>query len=498
MKGKGKIRGILTGYQNPVLSKKLFHNPLSFTDHTGMSYLEAFKRGRYTPASPANRNRLIGSAGIDHPYTRNRHCRYRINRARAGSLVFDLIRFSYLLFALRLDLIKRKPSRSVRYQLPQETAEGELMQFVDEFRKPDLIKRLAKEIKATVTDRPYRIMEICGGHTHSIYRFGLEQLLPENIELIHGPGCPVCVLPVGKVDEAIELVKKNSIIFTAFGDVMRVPGSKQSPLEAKAEGADIRMVYSPTDALKIALANPDREVVFFAIGFETTAPSTALTILNAARLGLKNFSVFCNHVTIEPPLRAIMDNEFFDLDGFIGPGHVSTVIGTKPYTFVAREYHRPIVVSGFEPADLMESILMLVQMINAGEAEVKNQYVRAVNPDGNAAALVAMREVFEDRPSFEWRGLGYIPSSALRIRSRYAAFDAELRYSVTPIASPEPSGAICGDVLIGLKKPEHCPLLGTSCSPENPIGALMVSSEGACSAYYTYVHRRKAAAGAQL
>ncbi|WP_298210792.1 hydrogenase formation protein HypD [Ferrimicrobium sp.] len=364
------------------------------------------------------------------------------------------------------------------------------MQFVDEYRDPVLIKRLSAAIHERVKDRQYRIMEICGGHTHSIYRFGLQELLPSNIELIHGPGCPVCVLPMGKVDEALVLARTHDITLTAFGDVMRVPGSKESPFQAKAQGADIRMVYSPMDALKIAMNDPSREVVFFAIGFETTAPSTALTIINAARLGIENFSVFCNHVTVGPPLRAIMDNEFFDLDGFIGPGHVSTVIGLTPYDFVADEYHRPIVVTGFEPADLMESILWLVKLIDAGEATVENQYVRAVQREGNGAALAAMAEVFEERPKFEWRGLGSIDSSALRLREPYQRFDAELRYSVTPIKSPEPEGALCGEVLIGQRRPEECPLLGSSCRPESPIGALMVSSEGACSAYYTYVHRR--------
>ncbi|MCL5973039.1 MULTISPECIES: hydrogenase formation protein HypD [Ferrimicrobium] len=369
------------------------------------------------------------------------------------------------------------------------------MQFVDEFRNPELIKRLSDAIHAEVTARTYRIMEICGGHTHSIYRFGLQEMLPPNIELIHGPGCPVCVLPVGKVDEALLLARTHDLTLTAFGDVMRVPGSKESPFQAKAQGADIRMVYSPMDALKIALADPSREVVFFAIGFETTAPSTALTILNAKQLGAENFSVFCNHVTVGPPLRAIMTNEFFDLDGFIGPGHVSTVIGLDPYAFVADEFHRPIVVTGFEPADLMESILWLVKLINEGQATVENQYVRAVQRAGNRTALAAMTEVFEERPSFEWRGLGYIESSALRLREPYQAFDAELRYSVTPIRSPEPEGALCGEVLIGLKRPEDCPLLGTTCKPESPVGALMVSSEGACSAYYTYVHGRLVTSG---
>ncbi len=372
---------------------------------------------------------------------------------------------------------------------------GVQMRFIDEYRNPELILKLSRQIKQEVADRSYRLMEICGGHTHSIYRFGIHELLPQNIELIHGPGCPVCVLPLGKVDEALELVQSNDVIFTAFGDVMRVPGSKQSPFEVKAKGADIRMVYSPTDALKIALEHPDKDVVFFAIGFETTAPSTALTIKQAHDLGVSNFSVFCNHVTVGPPLRSILESEFFDLDGFVGPGHVSTVIGLDPYRFVAEEFSRPIVVSGFEPTDILESILWLVRLINAGAASVENQYVRAVKSEGNLAALAAMDEVFEERPSFEWRGLGYIDSSALRIKDTYIRYDAEVRYKVKQICSPDPEGAICGEVLVGKKKPEDCPLLGVTCSPEYPVGALMVSSEGACSAYYTYVHRRSTRSG---
>ncbi|MDA8101808.1 MAG: hydrogenase formation protein HypD [Nitrospiraceae bacterium] len=363
------------------------------------------------------------------------------------------------------------------------------MKMVDEFRDPERIVALSKAVHAAVGDRRFRFMEICGGHTHAIYRFGLPEMLPEGIELIHGPGCPVCVLPVGKVDEALTLTEDPDVILTAFGDVMRVPGSKASPLEAKAQGKDVRMVYSPLDALKLAIENPAKQVVFFAIGFETTAPSTALTILRAAQLGVRNFSVFCNHVTIGPPIRSILETADLDLDGFIGPGHVSAIVGTKAYDFVVEEYSKPVVVSGFEPVDLMESILMLVELVKSGKPAVENQYVRAVKREGNAAALAAMADVFEERESFEWRGLGFISESALRIRAKYAEFDAEARFSMTTIRSPEPAGAICGEVLVGAKRPEECPLMGTQCTPETPVGALMVSSEGACSAYYTYVHR---------
>ena len=363
------------------------------------------------------------------------------------------------------------------------------MKMVDEYRNPEKIRALSEAIRAEVGDRGYRFMEICGGHTHSIYRFGLNELLPENIEMIHGPGCPVCVLPIGKVDEALTLTNDPEVILCAFGDVMRVPGSKISPLEAKARGKDVRMVYSPLDALKVAIDHPDKEVVFFAIGFETTAPSTALTIMRARQLKVENFAVFCNHVTVGPPIRSILESADLDLDGFVGPGHVSAVIGTMPYDFVAEEFGRPLVVSGFEPIDILESVLLLVKMVNRGEAAIYNQYVRAVKREGNAAAITAISEVFEERPSFEWRGLGFIEQSAYRIRKEYAAFDAEARFAMEEISSPEPENAICGDVLIGAKRPENCPLLGSQCTPEHPIGALMVSSEGACSAYYTYVHR---------
>lgn len=363
------------------------------------------------------------------------------------------------------------------------------MELVDEYRDPDKVRVLSVAIAKSASGRRYRFMEICGGHTHSIYRFGLHELLPDNIELVHGPGCPVCVLPPGKVDEALAITEDPNVILTAFGDVMRVPGSIASPFELKARGRDVRMVYSPLDALRLALSNPDRHVVFFAIGFETTAPSTALTILQASKLQVDNFSVFCNHVTIGPPIQAILEMEELDLDGFIGPGHVSAVIGTKPYDFVAHKYNKGVVVSGFEPVDIMESLYMLVEMVNSGVPAVENQYVRAVRRDGNSAAIDAMSEIFEERESFEWRGLGTISESALKIRPQYSQYDAEARFKIEPVRVLEPVEAICGDVLVGSKKPRECPLLGERCSPERPVGALMVSSEGACSAYYTYVHR---------
>ena len=364
------------------------------------------------------------------------------------------------------------------------------MKYVDEFRDSDLIKGAAEEIQQlTDPERHYRIMEVCGGHTHSIYRHGLKDLLPENIELVHGPGCPVCVLPMGRVDDGLAISEESGAIFTAFGDMMRVPGSTGSPLEYKARGMDIRMVYSPLDALKIAEQNPDQEVYFFAIGFETTAPSTALTLKRAKAKGIDNFSVFCNHVTIIPAMRAILDSPDMRLDAFIGPGHVSTVIGCRPYEFVAKDYDKPVVVSGFEPLDLLQSIVMILQQLGEERAEVENQYGRVVKWEGNRPALKAMAKVFELRPYFEWRGLGFISQSALGLSEEYAPWDAEQRYEVPGIRVTDPKAAQCGEVLKGVLKPRECRLFGNKCTPEHPIGALMVSSEGACAAQYQYVHR---------
>ncbi len=370
------------------------------------------------------------------------------------------------------------------------------MKYVDEFRDPRLIEKAAEEIGRLVDPhRQYRIMEVCGGHTHSIYRFGLQDLLPENLEFVHGPGCPVCVLPMGRVDDGLKLARDPRVILTAFGDMMRVPGQMGTPLEMKARGADIRMVYSPLDALRLAEKNPERQVVFFAIGFETTAPSTALTLMRARKMGLENFSVFSNHVTIVPAMRAILDSPDMRLDGFIGPGHVSTIIGCQPYTFVAKEYGRPVVVSGFEPLDLLQALVMLLRQLKEGRAEVENQYERVVPWDGNRAALAAMAEVFELRPYFEWRGLGFISQSALKLRAAYAQWDAEVRFAVEGIRVTDPKAAQCGEVLKGVLKPPQCKLFGKECTPEQPVGALMVSSEGACAAYYNYVHRAEAVFG---
>src|SRR5215469_12902357 len=295
------------------------------------------------------------------------------------------------------------------------------MRFVDEFRDPEIIQKTAEEIRRLVDPgRHYRFMEVCGGHTHAIYRFGLKDVLPANIELIHGPGCPVCVLPMGRIDDGLTLAKNPDVVFTAFGDMMRVPGVQGSPLEHKARGMDVRIVYSPADALKLAKANPDKHVMFFAIGFETTAPSTALTLIRARAEGVGNFSVFCNHVTIIPAIRAILDSPDMRLDAFIGPGHVSTVIGCRPYEWIARNEGKPVVTSGFEPLDLLQSLVMLLRQLRTGEARVENQYKRVVPWEGNRAALKAMAEVFQLRPYFEWRGLGFISQSALKIRDEYA------------------------------------------------------------------------------
>ncbi len=364
------------------------------------------------------------------------------------------------------------------------------MKYVDEFREPALIRQAAAEIRRLADGhRHVRIMEVCGGHTHAIYRFALEDLLPRNVELIHGPGCPVCVLPMGRLDAGLSLAADHHAIFATFGDVMRVPGRHGSPLQHMARGLDVRMVYSPLDALELARRHPDRQVVFFAIGFETTAPSTALTILRARELGVPNFSVLSNHVTIVPAIKAVLDSPGMRLDGFIGPGHVSTVIGCRPYDFIAHHYGRPVVVAGFEPLDLLQAIAMLLRQLRDGRAAVENQYRRAVPDAGNAPALRALAEVFELRTFFEWRGLGFISQSALRIRPPFAQWDAERRFDVPAIDVADPVAAQCGEVLKGVLKPHQCKLFGRECTPERPVGALMVSSEGACAAYYSHAVR---------
>jgi hydrogenase expression/formation protein HypD len=361
------------------------------------------------------------------------------------------------------------------------------MRFVEEFRDPELGRALASEILAAADPgRHHKLMEVCGGHTHTIYKYALGELLPENVELVHGPGCPVCVIPMGRVDDGIAIARREEVIFACFGDMMRVPGSRRSFLEAKAEGADIRMVYSPLDALRLARENPDREVVFFAIGFETTAPSTALTLKRARAERIENFSCVCNHVTIGPPLRALLDSPEVSLDGFIGPGHVATVIGLRPFEFVPAEYGKPVVISGFEPLDVLQSVLMLLRALGEGRRAVENQYTRVVPRDGNPRALAVMEEVFEARPDFEWRGLGVIPRSALRLSDAYADLDAERRFPTPGTRVADPPACQCGEVLRGAIKPRECKVFGTACTPEHAIGSCMVSPEGACAAYYSY------------
>ena len=366
------------------------------------------------------------------------------------------------------------------------------MKYVDEFRDSSRVGPLLRETAGlcgrirSQRDRPLQLMEVCGGHTHAIFRYGLERLLPQGIELVHGPGCPVCVLPMGRVDDCLALAERPGVIFTTFGDAMRVPGSKKSLLQARAEGADVRMVYSPLDALNLARQNPRSEVVFFAIGFETTMPSTALTVIQAAAEGIGNFSVFCNHITIIPTIKAVLDSPEQTLDGFIGPGHVSMVIGTEPYGFIARHYGKPVVISGFEPLDILQSVWMLLRQLADGRCEVENQYARVVPDGGSAPALDAVQEVFELREFFEWRGLGSIDHSGVRLRSDYARYDAEKRFPVPNLRIADPKACQCGEVLKGAIRPRQCKVFGTRCTPETPLGSLMVSSEGACAAVYRY------------
>jgi hydrogenase expression/formation protein HypD len=374
------------------------------------------------------------------------------------------------------------------------------MRFADEYRDADKAQALAGQIAALCEPgRQYKFMEVCGGHTHAIYKHGLEDYLPAAITLVHGPGCPVCVIPMGRVDDAIAIAQTPDVIMTSFGDLMRVPGSRGSFLDAKASGADIRMVYSPLDALKIARQHPDRRVVFMAIGFETTAPSTAMTVLRAAAEGIGNFAVFCNHVTIIPAIKAILDSPDLRLDGFLGPGHVSTVIGCRPYEFIAHRYGKPLVCAGFEPLDVLQSVYMILRQLAAGRAEVENQYTRVVPWDGNPRALAAIGQTMELRPHFEWRGLGFISHSALRMRGAYAAYDAERLFDLPGVRVADPKACQCGEVLKGVLKPWECKVFGTACTPETPIGTCMVSSEGACAAYYNFgrLHRQRVGAAAQ-
>lgn len=368
------------------------------------------------------------------------------------------------------------------------------MKYIDEFRDGEIARNLAKTIAAeTHASMQYHFMEFCGGHTHAISRYGLPDLLPANVRMIHGPGCPVCVLPIGRIDIAIHLVLTEKVILCTYADTVRIPASDNlSLMRARARGGDIRMVYSVTDALGIARSNPEREVVFFAIGFETTTPPTAVAIKQAMAEGLDNFSVLCCHVLTPSAITHILESPevrelgTVPIDGFIGPAHVSVVIGSRPYEFFAEEYQKPVVIAGFEPLDVMQAILMLVRQVNEHRAEVENEFTRAVTPEGNLKAQKLVSEVFELRRSFEWRGLGEVPYSALRIRQDYARFDAEQRFVLDYREVPDHKACECGAILRGVKKPVDCKLFGTICTPETPMGSCMVSSEGACAAHYTY------------
>jgi hydrogenase expression/formation protein HypD len=365
------------------------------------------------------------------------------------------------------------------------------MKHIGEYRDGALARAMAATIADEAdTGRFYQFMEFCGGHTHAISRYGIEDLLPGNVQMVHGPGCPVCVLPVGRIDEAIRLAMRPNVTLCTYADLMRVPASAGGSLQrAKAQGADIRMVYSTLDALRIAQAEPEREIVFFAIGFETTTPATAFAMRQARRKRLGNFSVFCNHVLTPPAMRAILTQpgaEAVRVTGFIGPAHVSSVTGTAAYVDIARDFRKPIVVAGFEPLDVVHAVLMLVRQVNESRHEVENQYARLVTAEGNRIAQRAVAEVFEVRPFFEWRGLGALPLSALRIRDDFADLDAEKRFHMQPVQAADNPACECGAILRGVKKPPDCKLFGTLCSPETPMGSCMVSPEGACAAHWTY------------
>ncbi len=378
------------------------------------------------------------------------------------------------------------------------------MKYVDEFRDAELAKKLADKIRtAADTGRTYRLMEFCGGHTHAIFRYGIPNLLPKNVELIHGPGCPVCVLPIARLDMAMMLAKNPDVILCTFGDMLRVPGTgRTSLLNIRAQGHDVRMLYSPLDAIKLARENTSKQIVFFAIGFETTTPPTAVLLEQAKKLGLANLTVFCNHVLTPSAMHAILNSDDVKIDGFLGPAHVSTLIGSQPYEIFPQQYNKPVVIAGFEPLDVLQAILMLIEQLNKGRCEVENEFTRAVTPNGNEKAMALCDQVFRTRATFEWRGLGFVPHSALEIRPEYAQWDAEVQFAdwlaeqrAQQEKPPADNKACeCPSVLRGVKKPHECKLFGNPCTPDNPLGSCMVSSEGACAAYYQYGQRRIAVA----
>ncbi|HTQ52012.1 MAG TPA: hydrogenase formation protein HypD [Candidatus Acidoferrales bacterium] len=361
------------------------------------------------------------------------------------------------------------------------------MKYLDEYRDGELAQKIAREVHR-VTTRPWNIMEVCGGQTHAIVKFGIDELLPKSITLIHGPGCPVCVTPLEIIEKAFDIAARPNVIFASFGDMLRVPGSTTDLLSVKAKGGDVRIVYSPLDAVKLAEQNPAREVVFFGVGFETTAPATAMAVYQAAQKRLKNFFLLTSHVLVPPAMEALLSSPDCKVQGFLAAGHVCTVMGFEEYFPVAAKYHVPIVVTGFEPLDILQGVLMVVQQLESGRAEVENQYARAVRREGNLPAQKVIREVFRVIPR-KWRGVGEIPQSGLGLNDAYTAFDAERKFGVAEQRVEEPAECISGLVLQGLKKPHECSAFGTRCTPEHPLGATMVSSEGACAAYYRYRRR---------
>jgi hydrogenase expression/formation protein HypD len=358
------------------------------------------------------------------------------------------------------------------------------MKYLDEYRNPEIARRIVEEIRA-VTRHPWVIMEVCGGQTHSIIKNGIDQIIPKEIELVHGPGCPVCVTPLEQIDKALAIASRPEVIFTSFGDMLRVPGSEKDLFVVKSEGGDVRVVYSPLDAVKIAREHPDKKVVFFAVGFETTAPNNAMAVWQAYREGLKNFSILVSHVLVPPAMKALLSSRQNRVQGYLAAGHVCTVMGWEEYEPIAAQYHVPIVVTGFEPVDILEGILMVVQQLERGEACVENQYTRVVRREGNRPAQDLIQRVFEIA-NRKWRGIGEIPASGLRLRPEFRAYDAEVVFNTGDIQVDEPAECISGLVLQGLKKPNECAAFGTKCTPQTPLGATMVSAEGACAAYYAY------------
>lgn len=358
------------------------------------------------------------------------------------------------------------------------------MKFVTEYRNTEQVRQLAEHVRRIVT-RPWNIMEVCGGQTHAIVRFGLDELLPKEVTLIHGPGCPVCVTPIEILDKAIAIASRPEVIFCSFGDMLRVPGSEKDLLQVKSEGGDVRIVYSPMDAVALARKHPDRQVVFFAVGFETTAPANAMAVAQAARLGLENFSVLVSHVLVPPAIEAVLSSPGCCVQGFLAAGHVCTVMGLDEYRPIVEKHHVPIVATGFEPLDILQGVAMCVEQLEQGRAEVENQYTRSVRPEGNRAAMQIVAEVFEPATR-KWRGIGAIPQSGLVLREPYARFDAARRFGVADLVADEPPQCIAGEILQGRKKPPECPAFGVACHPDRPLGAPMVSNEGSCSAYYRY------------